>query len=99
MNSEMLSKEIKNELQDILDIKINNEQSRKIVDLIFDKITDTLTEGRKVKIVNFGEFSISERAERQGRNPSTGQSLIIPAHYAVKFKVSSKVKEKLNNIT
>lgn len=42
--------------------------------------------GDRVTISGFGSFKVVERAEQKGRNPQTGQSIIIPAHNVVKFK-------------
>ena len=50
---------------------------KKIVQKTFDVIVDSLTQGDKVELRNFGVFKIKERRARFGRNPRTGQSLSL----------------------
>ena len=54
-----------------------------------------LAEGDKVSVPNFGTFMLSERPERQGRNPATGEPITIRASKSVRFKVSKNLKEQL----
>lgn len=61
-----------------------------------DSITDALKNGDKVALVGFGTFATSERGERDGRNPKTGETVKIPARTAVTFKAGSKLKEAVN---
>ncbi len=53
---------------------------------LLEIIQETMANGNDVQLVGFGTFSVSERASREGRNPSTGQTLTIPAKKVVKFK-------------
>lgn len=76
------------------------EISKKDIESIINALTETITtelqNGGEVAIPNFGKFSVTERAERMGRNPATGQDLLIPASKAPKFKASSVLKKSLN---
>ena len=65
----------------------------KAVDEIFKAITDALKEGDSVRLIGFGTFGISHRAARQGRNPSTGQPIDIPAAKLPTFKAGKALKE------
>lgn len=56
-------------------------------------VTEALGKGEKIQLVGFGTFEVIDRAERQGRNPQTGESMTIPASKAPKFKAGSKLKE------
>ena len=60
--------------------------SKKAIDAFMAAITKALKAGDKVSLVGFGTFSVSERAARQGINPSTKQSITIPAKKVAKFK-------------
>lgn len=62
------------------------------VDAVFATITEELVDGGEVSITGFGKFSVTERASREGRNPSTGETIVIPASNSVKFKASSTLK-------
>ena len=72
--------------------KLTKKSMAEYVDVIFDTIAETMVAGDDVKIANFGNFSVVERAERAGHNPATGESMIIPATKAPKFKASSVLK-------
>ena len=66
------------------------------LDVIVKVITDALVEGDEVKISGFGTFCIADRAAREGRNPQTGEALIIAASKVPKFKASKALKEAVN---
>ena len=53
---------------------------------VLKNMVKAMIEGEKVSLLGFGTFSVVERVEKKGRNPQTGQDIIIPAHKAVKFK-------------
>ena len=58
-----------------------------------DSITSALKGGDKVALVGFGTFSVSQRAARTGKNPSTGEAIAIPASKAPKFKAGQQLKD------
>ena len=66
-----------------------------IYDLLFELMSEALAEKDKVTVPNFGTFQISERPERAGRNPATGEAITIAASRSVRFKVSKNLKETL----
>jgi DNA-binding protein HU-beta len=61
-----------------------------------EALTGTIKQGEEVRIAGFGTFGISERGERQGRNPQTGEAITIAASRAAKFTASKAVKDALN---
>ena len=61
-----------------------------------DVIEDTVAEGKKVQMIGFGSFEPRERAEREGRNPKTGEVIKIPASTVPVFKAGKEFKEKVN---
>ena len=63
---------------------------------VIDTITDTLAKGDKIQLVGFGTFEVSERAEREGRNPQTGETMKIAASKAPKFKPGKALKDEVN---
>jgi DNA-binding protein HU-beta len=75
---------------------ITKADSKKALDATIVAIKDALASGDKVSLVGFGTFSVSERAEREGINPSTKQKITIPAKKLVKFKPGSDFAEALN---
>lgn len=73
------------------------DQPKRILEDIFDTITDTVTEelskGGEVTITGFGTFSVKDRKARQGINPKTGEKIQIAASKAPKFKAGKRLKE------
>ncbi len=68
----------------------------KLVSAFTDSISDALAKGEKVQIAGFGTFEVRKRAEREGRNPLTGESLKIAAGKVPAFKAGKTLKDKLN---
>lgn len=58
-------------------------------------ITEELKKGGRVQLVGFGTFEIRERAEKQGRNPRTGESITVPAGRVPAFKAGKAFKEAM----
>ena len=66
------------------------------VEAVVDTITASLAAGNPVSILGFGTFSVRERAEREGRNPRTGEVVKIAASKTPIFKAGKALKEKVN---
>jgi len=71
-------------------------QARGAVEAAIETISDELASGGEVALAGFGKFSVSQRAARQGRNPSTGETIQISASKAAKFSAASALKKRLN---
>jgi DNA-binding protein HU-beta len=67
-----------------------------VIDTLCEVIKDTITSGDKVAIAGFGTFDVSERKERQGRNPQTGETMVIAASKSPKFKAAKAFKDIVN---
>ena len=86
---------------DIVDHLANNfesltkKQANEIFDAIFESISKQLKAGERVQIAGFGTFTVSTRAERQGRNPKTKEAITIAASKNVRFKVGKQLKDSL----
>lgn len=68
-------------------------QAERYLTALYSVITAALVAGDNVAIPGIGKFEVKERAERKGRNPSTGESVIIPASKAVTFKATKTLKD------
>ena len=66
------------------------------VDAVFDIITIALKGGDGVQLIGFGNFSVADRAARQGRNPRTGEAIQIAASKQPKFKAGKALKDAVN---
>ncbi|MEO8179617.1 MAG: integration host factor subunit alpha, partial [Deltaproteobacteria bacterium] len=67
-----------------------------IVDLVFEMMKETLGRGEKIKISGFGNFVLRDKRQRQGRNPQTGEPIVITARRVLNFKASQLLKQALN---
>ncbi|PGT60976.1 DNA-binding protein [Bacillus cereus] len=77
--------------------ELKKSQASLAVDTLLESIQQALQNGDNVQLLGFGTFEVRERAAREGRNPSTGESLIIPAKKAPAFKAGKVLKEAVNN--
>jgi len=74
----------------------NKAHTEIAIDAILETVTQALARGESVQIVGFGSFSTGARAERNGRNPSTGEAITIPAAKTVKFAAGKAFKDAVN---
>ena len=81
-------------------IVAKSEMSKKDADValsaVIDSIKDALKAGEKVQIVGFGTFEVKERAERNGRNPKTGEAIKVAASKHASFTAGKALKDSLN---
>lgn len=75
--------------------EITKKDAGKVVDAVFETVTEEIQKD-KVRIAGFGTFEIRDRAERQARNPQTGDKMTIPAKKAPAFKAAKALKELVN---
>ena len=68
----------------------------KVLSAFIEVVCETLRDEEHFALASFGTFSVSERKERQGRNPQTGEPLTIPACKVVKFRPGKQLREIVN---
>ena len=68
----------------------------RVLDTVLDAITDSLGKGKTVTLVGFGTFAVSRRKQRTGRNPQTGETIIIPAAKVPRFRAGKGLKDRVN---
>jgi DNA-binding protein HU-beta len=66
------------------------------IDAILEAVTAAVIRGETVQLIGFGSFSTGARAERAGRNPSTGETITIPAAKTVRFAAGKAFKDAVN---
>lgn len=69
----------------------------KIVDTFFNEITDAMARGDRVELRGFGAFSVKHRDARKGRNPRTGETVMVEAKRLPFFKTGKALRERLND--
>jgi len=75
---------------------LSKSDADKAVDAVFALITSALKSGDDVRLIGFGNFSVSDRPAREGKNPRTGDKLTIAACKAPKFSAGKALKEAVN---
>jgi integration host factor subunit alpha len=75
----------------------SKKESSDLVDLVFETMKETLGRGEKIKISGFGNFVLRDKRQRQGRNPQTGDPIVITARRVLNFKASQLLKHALND--
>jgi integration host factor subunit alpha len=74
----------------------SKKESADLVDLVFETMKETLGRGEKIKISGFGNFVLRDKRQRQGRNPQTGEPIVITERRVLNFKASQLLKQALN---
>ena len=76
--------------------EISKKDAEKAVKAFTDAVAEELAKGGKVQLVGFGNFEVSERPAREGRNPRTGETMTIAASKSPKFKAGKAFKDEVN---
>jgi integration host factor subunit alpha len=87
----MTKVEITNAICEKLDIP--KKDCAKMVESVFDIIKDDLMKGNDVMISGFGKWTVKAKKERKGRNPQTGEEMMIDARNVVTFKASQVLRK------
>ncbi|HLR12908.1 MAG TPA: integration host factor subunit beta [Burkholderiaceae bacterium] len=67
------------------------------VKTVLDAMTRTLANGQRIEIRGFGSFSLSQRAPRVGRNPKSGEKVMVPAKHVPHFKPGKGLRERVDS--
>jgi DNA-binding protein HU-beta len=88
----------KAELIDAIAVKLGSSKvdAGKALDAVTEAIQDALVKGEEIKLPGFGQFEITERGERTGRNPQTGAEIKIAASKSPKFSAGKALKDAIN---
>jgi len=71
-------------------------QSAQVIETLFELIKQSLQNGEEVLISGFGKFSVKEKQARKGRNPRTGQTILLPPRKVVTYKCSGILRAGMN---
>ncbi|HOJ52581.1 MAG TPA: integration host factor subunit alpha [Syntrophales bacterium] len=77
-------------------LNFSKKDAARIVESVFDIMKDALARGEKIKISGFGNFIVKEKKPRRGRNPQTGEEIIISERKVLTFKSSQVLRKSLN---
>ncbi len=76
--------------------KVEKKVADAVVSEVFNAIINALKDGEKVQLIGFGNFEAKEVAEREGRNPATGETIKIAACKKPAFTASKALKDAIN---
>jgi integration host factor subunit alpha len=74
-----------------------NKRSFKVVEILLELIKSSLESGEDVLVSGFGKFCVNEKKERMGRNPATGEAMMMTARKVVTFRCSRQLRDKINS--
>ena len=66
------------------------------VKMILDAMTDALARGDRIEIRGFGSFALNHRPPRTGRNPKSGEKVLVPEKYVPHFKAGKELRERVD---
>ena len=79
-------------------IGFTKNHSSEIVENLLELIKSSLESGDDVLISGFGKFCVKEKGERKGRNPATGEDMMMKPRKVVTFRCSARLREKINGV-
>lgn len=77
-------------------LNFSKKDAARITESVFEIMKDALARGEKIKISGFGNFVIKEKKPRRGRNPQTGEEIVISQRRVLTFKFSQVLRKALN---
>ena len=75
----------------------SKKEAADVVEMVFDVIKDTLERGERIRISGFGNFVLRDKNARMGRNPQTGEEIIISPRRVLTFRPSQVLKDLVNS--
>jgi integration host factor subunit alpha len=79
------------------ELGLNKQEAREFVDAYFEELRAWLAVGEQIKLTGFGSFDLRDKDERPGRNPRTGDEVLITARRVVTFRAGPKLKARLES--
>jgi len=85
-------------IEDIAEVNgFTRIKSVETTEIMLELIKSTLASGEDVLVSGFGKFCVKKKSERRGRNPATGEDMMLPPRRVVTFQCSGKLREKINS--
>lgn len=75
--------------------EMTKKDTEKVVNAVFETVSEMLANGEKVQVVGFGTFEVKERAARTAKNPRTRETVSVPATRVPAFKAGQALKTKV----
>jgi len=78
------------------ELKLSKSKSSQIVESLLEIIKRTLASGEDVLITGFGKFCVKDKEKRRGRNPQTGEDMMMRSRRVVTFRCSPVLRDRVN---
>lgn len=78
-------------------VGFSKKEAADLVEMVFETLKNTLSQGQKIKISGFGNFVVRDKRSRIGRNPQTGESIEISARRVLTFRPSQVLRAEVNS--
>jgi integration host factor subunit beta len=91
----MVKSELIESLAERADITL--AKAEEVVDLFFNSITETLAQGDRVEIRGFGAFTVRDYKSYKGRNPKTGEQIVVPPKRLPFWKTGQELKQRVDS--
>lgn len=79
-------------------LDLSGNEAKETVEEMLEIIKSTLASGEDIMISGFGRFQVNEKAPRKGRNPATGEDMMLDGRKTITFKCSGKLRDQINKI-
>ena len=76
-------------------LNLTRQEGRCLVENFFDELSESLIDGKEVKLSGFGNFELKDKNSRPGRNPKTGEPVAVSARRVVTFRAGHKLKSRV----
>jgi integration host factor subunit alpha len=80
------------------DLGLSKKKSVEVIESLLEIIKHSLESSEDVLISGFGKFCVKDKAQRRGRNPATGEDLMLRGRKVVTFKCSGKLRHKIDGL-
>jgi integration host factor subunit alpha len=78
------------------ELMLSKNRSVDLVETLLEIIKQSLASGEDLLVSGFGKFCVHDKLARRGRNPATGEGMVLPPRRVVTFKCSGRLRERLN---
>lgn len=78
------------------ELEFPKSQAVDIIEILLETMKATMTNGEDIMISGFGKFNVKEKNERKGRNPATGENMILEKRRVVTFKCAKALRDRVN---
>lgn len=78
------------------ELSLTRQESKCLVENFFEELSESLIDGKEIKLSGFGNFELKDKNSRPGRNPKTGEAVAVSARRVVTFKTGQKFRQKVD---